>query len=233
MNRFLTYLLTLLSFDVLGGNTDPVLSQRQKDVIVYFKEVALGFEYGSASAITRKWKGAMKVYVAGKPTPSLLTELDRVIEELNSLATDGFHIEIVAEQSRSNFEIFFGSRPEFVAGHPMDSETVKGSSGIFRIFWNRENRITRGYIFIHTATSEQEQKHAIREELTQSLGLGKDSPLHSDSIFQTAWTIPTEFAEIDRDLVRILYHPRVTAGLSADEVESIITEIFLAQAGTM
>ena len=214
--------------------TDPALTPHQREVISYFKEVALGFEYGAASGTTRKWTAPMKVYLAGHPTAALSAEVVKVKDELNSLITDGFHIEIVNDQAQANMVMFFGSRDEFSAIYPRDKETVKTSSGIFRIYYNKSNVITRGYIFIHTVgISEKEQRHAIREELTQSLGLGKDSPLYKTSIFQSDWVLVTEYSDLDRDLIKLLYHPRMKVGLTAETIDAVLTEILLSEPQTL
>lgn len=238
MKSFVLYLLLILplfSFDShsLVRGTDPALSQRQRDVISYFKEVALGFEYGTASGITRKWHTSMKIFVSGEVSQVVLDELDLVMEELNQLTSDGFTMKLVRTKEESNFHLVFGTKAEFTSLYPADAETVKHSSGIFRIFWSKSNFISRGYAFVHTATSEKEQRHAVREELTQALGLGKDSPAYDDSIFQSRWTLPTEFADIDREVIRCLYHPSMKVGLNQDEVENVLTEILLAPISTL
>jgi hypothetical protein len=238
MKSFVLYLLLvfpLFSFEnyFRAGGTDPALSPHQRQVINYFKEVALGFEYGTASGLTRKWQTTMKIFVSGNPSAAVLEELDLVIRELNTLATDGFRIEIAERKEDSNFHLFFGSRNEFISQYPADTETVKNSSGIFRIFWNKANYIHRGYAFIHTAAAEKEQRHAVREELTQALGLGKDSPLYEDSIFQSRWTLPTTFADIDREVIRCLYDPRMKVGLDKNQVDAALTEILITSASTL
>jgi len=52
-------------------SNDPVstnnLSDYEKSVLEYFKEIALGMEFGYASEVTRKWKGGMKIFVDGNP----------------------------------------------------------------------------------------------------------------------------------------------------------------------
>ncbi len=230
MRIFFCFLAALffLSSSPAAATSDPLLTKHQRDVISYFREIALGFEYGTASAVTRKWNAPMKIYVSGDATESVLKELDLVIRELNSLATDGFYIERVGAKEISNFHMFFGTRAEFTEIYPADIETVKKSSGIFRIFWNKENYIQRGYAFIHTRTSEKEQRHAIREELTQALGMGKDSYTYDDSIFQSRWTLPTEYAPIDREIVRCLYHPLMKVGLTGQAVDEVLTTILLS-----
>ena len=85
------------------------------------------------------------------------------------------------------------------------------------------------YVDINRA-SLLEQKHLLREELTQSLGLARDSELYSESIFQQSFsTKTTEYAPIDRDLVRLLYHPKMKVGLDRDQVDKLLREILLEE----
>lgn len=226
----LTSILFISTSFIFRPETEPVLSSYQKEVITYFKEVSLGFEYGNAEGLTRKWTKPMVVFVAGSPSAEHIAELDRVRNELNALFTDGFEIRITEHPQEANFVMYFGSRQQFTALYPADANTVAHSSGIFHIFWNKANEITRGYVFIHTVgTSLKEQQHTIREELTQALGLGKDSGRYEDSIFQAGWTTPTEFAAVDRELIRLLYHPHMTAGANDAAAEAILTQILASE----
>jgi hypothetical protein len=85
------------------------------------------------------------------------------------------------------------------------------------------------YVDVYRA-SLIEQKHLLREELTQSLGLAKDSNLYPESIFQQSFsTKTTEHAAIDRDLVRLLYHPEMKIGLNRDEVDNRLRSILFAE----
>lgn len=227
--------IIILSFSTafvtrMPADAEPELSGYQREVIEYFNEVALGFEYGNASGITRKWETPMSLYVSGIPTPELTEELGRVISELNTLFSDGFQISLTENKSEASFIMYFGSRTGFTSLYPRDASTVERSSGLFHIFWNSENEITRGYAFVHTiGTSVTEQKHTIREELTQALGLGKDSPRYAESIFQSSWSTPTEYTPIDRELIRLLYHPRMTAGADEKTARELLAEIFASE----
>ncbi len=213
---------------MIPGNL--VLSVYQRDVINYFKEIALGFEYGTASQVTRKWTTNMKIFVGGSPSAVLTHELDLVVAELNMLITDEFEIEIVNDRKLSNYYIYFGSSSQYANEFPVDSGLAQANSGAFRIYWNNSNnRITKGRMFVDSNTNITEQRSVLREELTQSLGLGKDSPLYHESIFQSDYTTPTEFAEIDKDIIRLLYHPQMIIGLSSSEVETLLTEILLSE----
>lgn len=70
----------------------------------------------------------------------------------------------------------------------------------------------------------------LREELTQSLGLARDSNLYPESIFQQSFsTKTTDYAPIDRDLIRLLYHPEMKVGLNRDEVDNLLRDILLTE----
>ncbi len=64
----------------------------------------------------------------------------------------------------------------------------------------------------------------IHEELAQGLGLANDSPTARPSIFND----DDEFALLthhDEDLLKILYDPRLTAGMSAEQAMPIVRTI--------
>lgn len=200
------------------------------EVIEYFKDIALGFEFGGATEITRKWGSNMKIYVGGSPTVELLDELEQIRTEINDLVTDGFAMEIVSDSTQSNFYIFLGSADDYVAIFPGQAGQVESNWGLFNVFWNSFNQINRGYMYVDTERANPTaQKHLLREELTQSLGLAKDSDEYPESIFQASWTTTTEYAMIDKDLIRLLYHPDMPIGLIEFQVDEVLRDILMAE----
>lgn len=192
--------------------------------IDYFKAVALGVEFGNASAITRKWATPMKIYVGGETNVVLQQELISIVDELNELITDNFTISNTPDSLTSNCYVFFGSASSFVKVYPAAGSNIQSNWGLFYYFWNAQNDVYKSVVFVdtHRTRNDAERKHLLREELTQSLGLARDSELYPESIFQSAWTTTNEYAEIDRDLIRLLYHPTVNSGLTASQVEPIL-----------
>ncbi len=201
-----------------------------QDLITYFQDVALGFELGSASEITRKWGSAMKIYVDGSTNATLLAKLNRSIDDINELATDGFSVELVSSESQSNTYFYFGTKEEYESLFP--GTDIGTNWGQFNVWWN-SNVINRARIFVDTQrpnTSQQES--LILEELTQALGLGKDSPKYTNSIFYETSTnggFNTEYSDLDRELVRLLYHPDMTVGLGSTQVEIKIKSIIKSE----
>jgi len=61
------------------------LSRFQSTALDYFDDVALGFESGGSSEITRRWESPVRLFVGGEYNQQQYDELVDVINELNSL----------------------------------------------------------------------------------------------------------------------------------------------------
>ncbi len=234
MKRKLFYLLALAILVSSCSKDDDdfrpasLLSAYDLDVIDYFKDIALGFEFGTASKITRKWGPEMNVFVGGEPGTELLDELDRILAEINDLATDGFKVSIVNDSLESNYYVFFGSASSYAEIFPSQSEYINSNWGLFWVYWSGANQLNSGHMYVDIIRADSaEQKHMLREEFTQSLGLARDSPRYMNSIFQSAWTSTNEYASIDKDLIRLLYHPEMSIGLNETQVEQVLTNILI------
>lgn len=206
------------------------LNDYDRRVIEYFGEVALGFEFGGAMEVTRKWSGEMRVFVGGDKKPELMAELEDIVTEINELATDGFRISIVQDSSQMNYYVFFGSGADFAAIYPSQAALVDDNWGLFNLYWDLAQYIDRGNMYVDIdRANDTEEKHLLREELTQSLGLAKDSKRYNDSIFQDDWTTTTDYSAIDRELIRLLYHPEMVANLSPEAAEARLIQIILSE----
>ena len=65
--------------------------------------------------------------------------------------------------------------------------------------------ITETKIFIRTGTSNLDKKHAIIEEITQSLGLAHDSYTYEDSMFYEGYTTTQQLSKMDKEVIKMLY----------------------------
>ena len=203
-----------------------ILSEYETDLIDYFKDIALGFEFGITNNITRKWNSGMKVFIGGEPSFELLAEFEKIRAEINELTTDGFNVTVVNDSLQSNYYIFFGSGTKYAEMFPEESNLVNSNWGLFYLLWNSQNQFYSGHMYVDIIrANSMEQKHLLREEFTQSLGLARDSQLYMESIFQSNWTTTIKYAPIDRDLIRLLYHPKMSVGLNEFEVDNALREI--------
>jgi hypothetical protein len=227
----LVLVLLLSSCTEEEAEKEAALDAYSKSVISYFQEIALGFEFGSATKITRRWETNMKIFVGGSPSAAHLAELNKIATEVNQLATINFKMEIVTDTLQSNFYVFFGSGDQYGAIYPGLKNLVGSNLGLFNVSWNGREEFVGGYMYVDIfRANELEQMHLLREELTQSLGLANDSFLYPESIFQQNFsTKVTQYAKIDKDLIRLLYHPGMKVGFNFDQVEVALTQILLAE----
>ena len=142
------------------GEVNIELDEYDLEVISYFKDIALGFEYGTSSEITRKWCSDLKIFVGGDISNDLNVELNKIVNEIRSLVTDNFLIQIVNDSSQSNYYIFFGSGGEYSKIFPSQANYVDSNWGLFSVRWNASNCLTRVnmYVYIYRANTI-EQRH--------------------------------------------------------------------------
>jgi hypothetical protein len=209
-------------------NDPNALTPHEQEVVSYFTEVALGGEFDNEPPVTRKWLREMKVYVGGTPDLVLRSELDDVISEINDLVHDGFQITTTTDSASSNAYIFFGAPDVFEAWYPPAAQYIDDNWGLFFSFPdNSTNELYRAVMFVDMVRNadKKAQRHILREELTQSLGLARDAGRYDDSIFQQAWTTVTEYAPIDRELIWLLYDPAIAPGLDSATVTPLLQQL--------
>ena len=204
---------------VSGGGTDSADTTIEVDVqekinsgkytqeeIEYFNEVALTSEYDNIDAgHACTWKTDMNIYVSNERPEYLMEELNRIVNELNDII-EPININIVENKSDANFIVCFGSESDMHKLAPGSESFTPNNWGLFTV--NTGSTIKRGsmYVDIYRCKSVDGQKHLLREELTQSLGVFNDSYKYENSIFQQKWTEVTEYAPIDIRVLEMLYN---------------------------
>nr|WP_290228192.1 DUF2927 domain-containing protein [Trichocoleus desertorum] len=187
--------------------------------ISYFLEVTMGGEFGASAPRVRKWQGPVKIKIHGSPTSEDLRTLQAVIQDIEGL-TEGLQLQM--DQDNPNLEIYFVPESDFRRYEPNYQPL---NYGFFWTHWNEQNTIYNARILISTVgVSQKERSHLIREELTQSLGLMQDSSRYPDSIFFQGWTDPTEYSEIDKALLRMLYRPEIQPGMTRSQVAQVLSQ---------
>lgn len=229
-----TLILTSCSSDdtddtvvMMENPMDSSVTANQQTAINYFTDVALGFEFGNASEITRKWTTNIVINVKGEPNAMHLAELSDIISDLNALQST-ITLRIGNEGDATNFNVFFGSGNNYANENPNAAPFVDANFGLFFVNLGANNTITFGdmYVDIFRATPVK-QLHLLREELTQSLGLAKDSPRFRDSIFNDDYDVgcATEYSDIDETIIQLLYDNRVPRGLNETEIRVVLENI--------
>lgn len=186
--------------------------------IQYFMEVAMGSEYGSGGGTIRKWTQPVRIRIHGNPSPQDLSTVSAVVSELQELT--GLDIQLTRQAG--NIDMHFAPEPQF---RSIESNYRPTNMGFFWVWWDANGSINRARILISTTgVTQTERSHLIREELTQSMGLMRDSNRYRDSIFYQGWTATTEYSELDRAVISMLYHPAVRPGMNQAQVVAVLTD---------
>ncbi|BAU11985.1 hypothetical protein LEP3755_25090 [Leptolyngbya sp. NIES-3755] len=232
--------LTAKSFDSMGGGSissnvpvsQPKQLQQFKTIrsnsafsqaqIDYFMEVAMGSEYNQqGTPRIRKWSGDIRVQTFGRPTSEDLRSLQAVVSEINGLTGGAIRMQLV--NSNPNVTIHFVPEPQF---RTIEPAYIPVNFGFFVTRWNNQGIINRANVLITTTgVTQKERSHLIREELTQALGLMRDSYRYADSMFYQPWTDVTRFSELDRTLIQMLYLPQIRPGMTQAEVLRTLNSI--------
>jgi hypothetical protein len=186
-----------------SNNTQEVVEHSQ-EAINYFGEVCEGFEYSSNKQVM-KWDTDVKVYVRGQKPDYLMAELESIVDELNSYINP-IDIKFVNSESDANFVVMFSSASDYVSYEPFASSYVAHNWGMFVIAGNTSIVRASMYVDIVRCSDIDGQKHLLREEFTQGLGLKNDSNTYPESMFYQGWTTTTEYAPIDVEIIKMLYN---------------------------
>jgi hypothetical protein len=182
-------------------------TQNQQEIQDYFNEVAYGSDElsGPQKQKITKWDKDVKIFVDGHYTSQDLVTIKILLTELNELIAP-LKMTIVKNKSESNSIVYFGDFNTFNARHLNNSNAHVDCNGYCLIYGFDENTIiTETKIFIRTGTSTLDKKHAIIEEITQSLGLARDSWKYPESIFYEGYTTTQQLSKLDRELIKMLY----------------------------
>ena len=195
---------------------NPELSSQ--DVLLYFYEVALGGEWSRGNEVVRRWHEDLRIQVVGTRTSEDSATLRSVVDELNALLQGQVQLQFVERDP--NVEIFFAPESQF---QQLDAHYRPGNLGFFRARWNYDGINNARILISTTGVTQTERSHIIREELTQSLGLMRDSYRYPDSIFYQGWTDVTHYSDIDRAIIQLLYQDGIRPGMTRDEVAQFLS----------
>ena len=225
MNKTFLFLTALLLINTACGppplydpmNSAPNYSQAS---IQYFQEIGFGAEFERAEdqhkeKLIAKWNTPVAIQISGEYTDADYQEVEKIAKELSQLT--GLSVSLTTTNSFNSKVIF--TDQDYFQNHCSIYNPSLPQSGFFCLQWNDYREITSSTILIHSELRDQNiRNHLIREELTQSFGIMKDSYTYKDSIFQQdSSTSPTQYATIDKEIIRLLYDKRVQPGMNKEQ----------------
>ncbi len=229
MHPFVTILrnciLILLSVNLLGCTLFKEQQAEPSETVLpaevsYLLDVALKAEFGgSNNERVKKWADEMRVYLSDTVSTELQAEFTAIQTEINALA-ENFKMVRVEEPSLANFLIFVSDGETFAQYEPNARPLIKNNDGLVWIYWDNGFNITRGSMLVDITKLESLdcQKHILREELTQGLGLLNDTFDHPTSIFHQRYTCFPSYADIDLALLELFLSNKIQAGMNSNQV---------------
>jgi len=240
ISTILIVVVLIFFFVLMKRSSNYNTTAYAKQLIDYFKEIALQSEYDDNPKRVIKWEKSMLLYVIKKEESNLqMSVIKKTIVEINQLATDGFKIILTNDLSRSNAILYLCNKEQVAELNPYFYEMLTKDidydiTGLaYTEFDTKMHNIDKALIFINSEYSFDIQESTILEEITQSLGLAFDSKTYTNSIFYEEKfkqkVRVNEYSRLDRDIVRLLYHPKMKSGLDSIEVERVIKKILKSE----
>jgi len=207
------------------------LTEYETKLIDYFKEIALKVEFGENINKVIKWKKPMILYVEGnKLHNQQINAIKKTIKTINQLVSDGFYIELTRNKNNSNAILYLIDKKNIDKTKFDFYDKIKEDFvGLTEIEINDNYNIIDAKIFINANAPIDIQESVILEEITQSIGLMNDSNKYPNSIFYQKQDerkqMIKEYSQLDKDIIKLLYNPKMKAGFDSMQAEKFIKKI--------
>ncbi|WGH74421.1 DUF2927 domain-containing protein [Tenacibaculum tangerinum] len=229
--------LSVFIYKIINPSEKVFLSDYEKDLLNYFKEVTLNSEFGESPRSIIKWNKKMLLYISrDNEYEKQVKRINEVIKEINLLtAKSGFEINITKDKSKCNSIIYLGQRDKVEKENPDFFEGVdKEFTGLVDIEFDLNDYfITKSIIFIDVNQPINIQLSTILEELSQSIGIPAGSEIYPNSIFYENQVIEgrlnQNLSQIDKDVIKLLYHPKMRAGLNNFHITNVYKRILKSE----
>ena len=213
-------LLLALTLGCGDSATGPGPDGYTEAELTYFAEIAFGAEFaGSANPLLHRWEAGPSIRVHGTPTAADEAILTRAIEEINALIRG---VRLERTDGAGDIDLYFVPQADFPLYEP---NAVPGATGFVWVWWDRTQRIVRARVMVASDISQEGRSHVIREELTQALGLLRDSPRYPESIFYAASALTQSYAPVDRAVIEMLYRPELAPGMTRERALLVLTRL--------
>ena len=233
-------LVRVVFFSPSEESLPPFHEMYTGEQIAYFRELALGCDPDSEeltgvkcnSDYVTKWRGPIRVGVAGQPSRSDLSGIDQVIDQLRVLI---WPADIYRDDPDPNLTIHLIPGDQFGR---ISSHFPSGRGGSLT-FQDSPGNLVAADVVVDSTENERIRRNVILKGLTHALGLSSASWAYRYSVFyQGHWIDETrdsegrlkaargpsamlEFTEIDKAVIRLLYDPRIKPGMDDEDLQRI------------
>jgi hypothetical protein len=189
-----------------------------------FYAAAFHSEYGDTDRDAMiRWEIPLKLFVQGKSTPEDMKTLQAFLQSLRTNVPGLPDISFSDTENEANVVISFVPF-EDMAG---SLENYVDHNWGFMNCFSDDTSIRCGLIAIAADVTEQtDRNHLIQEEFVNMLGLTDDLDFSPESIIYQPYTITQTLADMDYEMLNLLYNPDLTYGMSLNEAKAALQKIF-------
>lgn len=214
-------IVTIFLISWIGGLILTYCFYTQEE-IDYFTEISVGSEYGGVPYIL-KWDDDVRIKINGNPTEENMNSVNKVVNELNSILKPQLKLSIVYDNP--SIEVYFIPLEDFKKYCKDHNSSIDWAYFCISEVENYTIKKANVLIPIDKSLTLNQSSHYIREELTQPLGLMKDSWKYSDSIFYQGYSESIEYSELDILLIKTLYNEEIKPGMTKEEVVQVLKNL--------
>ena len=177
--------------------------------------------------LSEKWQDEVKLFIEGDFLPDYKQIVAGYLEEFNSLITDGTRINLVDTFGESNVHLIVGPPSSIQYLWPDMFNIIQNSyyNGYALYNTNSSHYIVKGRIWMESTT-----KNLFFHELGHILGLGHASDPYcsiGNSSIMCSSVQASEFNSFDIEIIKALYYPSTTVGLTQTEMRISIEEYIM------
>ena len=196
-------------------------SRYSTEAINYFCEVALHSEAEDNRAVSiMKWNRDIFIYIEDDTPGPYKKSVLSTVSRLNRLQLP-MRLSITSDKQKANVHVYFGTHEAFRARN-----FVKGYGEINR---NRSGWIDHAVVKVliepNRPAIEDNRESTVMEEITQCLGTVGDSYLYPLSVFYERPNTVTQLADIDKQILQLLYDPAMPVGYSNEQFEKDFADV--------
>ena len=211
-------------YGFISSNENEKYSQEQ---ISCFLETTFSQEYhGQCHDRVGKWNiNVVRIKIFGSPTPEDMNTLNKAINDINVNAKSFRMVIDDKNQFEPDMEIYFIPHSQFVqySVNPSEAdgftEWLVSTSSIYG--GNPAGEIFKVRVFIGSdQLSQARRSHVIVHELGHCLGFHHNQNRNSVLCYQGP--VITEFTDLDKTMIRMLYREDILPNMSRNQVETIL-----------
>jgi hypothetical protein len=200
MKKLITLLIVLLSISGYSQkNLDSLTIFNYYDTIVHYTE------NNENRTSLNKYEKDIKLYIKGEDVKYLKEEIKIIVNDLNNLI-EPINITITEDSTDYNLLVYLGNRKGFEG----INNDIKGvhclGYGIIYCGYKNSIILSECFVDIKKVKTPIRQKHILREEITQCLGLINDTYQYDNSIFYEGYSEVTQYSDLDKEIIKLLYN---------------------------